>query len=119
MQNRSDNILTKITKALAPLHPYRVIIFGSYADGTETNDSDVDLLVVLDSDRIPTTFAERTELRSQVAHRLRSIRQMVPMDIFVQTRPLYKKFLNEGGQFARQLSKEGKVLYENSHQRVA
>lgn len=115
----TKTILQRITEALAPMHPYKVILFGSYADGTETKDSDVDLLVVLDNKRTPRTFAERTELHSQVACRLRSIRKVVPMDLLVQSRPIYEKFLTDGGMFARQISEEGKVLYENDNQRVA
>ena len=31
------------------LHPLQVLLFGSYADGTATNDSDLDLLVIMES----------------------------------------------------------------------
>src|SRR6266498_4074904 len=30
-------------------HPQKVILFGSYADGTPNQDSDVDLLVIMDA----------------------------------------------------------------------
>ena len=32
--------------------PYKIILFGSYARGTATEDSDIDILVVKDSDKI-------------------------------------------------------------------
>jgi hypothetical protein len=42
----SDELETRIRDALAPLHPEKVILFGSYAWGQPTADSDIDLYVV-------------------------------------------------------------------------
>lgn len=39
--------------------PQRVILFGSYAYGQPTPDSDVDLLIVMESDERPATRAMR------------------------------------------------------------
>jgi predicted nucleotidyltransferase len=39
--------------------PERIILFGSYAYGTPTDDSDVDLLVVMDTDEDPISIAGR------------------------------------------------------------
>ena len=39
----SDELETQIRDALAPLHPEKVILFGSYAWGRPTEDSDIDL----------------------------------------------------------------------------
>jgi uncharacterized protein len=63
----------------ADLHPEQIILFGSHAWGTPTEDSDVDLLVILsESDESP----HRRVVR---AHRaLRGL--AVPCDIVVRTR---------------------------------
>ncbi len=42
----SDELEMRIRDALAPLHPETVILFGSYAWGQPTEDSDIDLYVV-------------------------------------------------------------------------
>ncbi len=42
----SDELETRIRDALAPLHPEKVILYGSYAWGQPTEDSDIDLYVV-------------------------------------------------------------------------
>lgn len=73
-------ILADIAKRIAAdLHPEQIILFGSHAWGTPTEDSDVDLLVILaDSDESPHRRAVR-------AHRaLRGL--PVPCDIIVRTR---------------------------------
>ena len=46
---------TRIKDALAPLHPEKVILFGSYAWGRPTPDSDIDLYVVTQDDFLPAT----------------------------------------------------------------
>ena len=43
----SDELETRIRDALAPLYPEKVIPFGSYAWGQPTEDSDIDLYVVM------------------------------------------------------------------------
>jgi predicted nucleotidyltransferase len=42
----SDELEARIRDALAPLHPEKVILFGSYACGRPAEDSDIDLYVV-------------------------------------------------------------------------
>src|SRR5438270_13742616 len=47
----TETLLTGITQRIVEkFQPYKVILFGSYAYGTPDLDSDVDLLVVMDSD---------------------------------------------------------------------
>jgi predicted nucleotidyltransferase len=41
----SSELETQIKDALKPLRPEKVILFGSYAWGRPTQDSDIDLLV--------------------------------------------------------------------------
>ncbi len=57
--------------------PERIILFGSYANGTATEDSDVDLLVVKETDA---PFAERS-----AGIRLALLEWPVGMDLVVQT----------------------------------
>ena len=42
-----DSIRALIERIVQKYHPERIILFGSYAYGTPTVDSDIDLLVVL------------------------------------------------------------------------
>lgn len=49
-------------------HPQLVILFGSYAEGKQTEESDLDLLVVAESpDRLQTALALDSALRSVLA----------------------------------------------------
>lgn len=42
-----DEVVSRIA---SKFNPYKIILFGSYANGTSNNDSDLDLLIVQDTD---------------------------------------------------------------------
>lgn len=76
----TQETLQEISRRIsADLHPDQIILFGSYAWGTPTADSDVDLLVIVpESDESPHRRAVR-------AHRSLS-GLAIPCDIVVRTR---------------------------------
>ena len=85
----------------------RVILFGSYAKGTVTGDSDVDLLVI-------GSFEGRSVDRS-VEIRMR-LRPRFPMDLLVRTPEKVRERIQMGDEFMREIVEEGKILYEaNDH----
>jgi len=43
-----ENIKDEIIEKLKPLHPDKVILFGSYAYGTPNENSDIDLFLIKD-----------------------------------------------------------------------
>jgi len=86
------------------INPHKVVLFGSYADGCPTEDSDVDLLVVAETDLPP---AKRYS-------KVRSLLTAFPVsfDIIVKTPAEYlqqRAIINTMVYFAE---KGGKVLYE-------
>ena len=44
-----NNTIEKITNSLKSIEPEKIILFGSYAKQKQTRDSDLDILVVTDS----------------------------------------------------------------------
>ena len=83
--------------------PERVVLFGSHARGLASDDSDVDLLVVL-------PFEGKSVYQS-VAMRLR-LRPAFPVDLIVRTPQTVRQRLEMGDDFIREILEEGKVLYE-------
>ena len=83
--------------------PDRVVLFGSYARGTATGDSDVDLLVILPF--------EGKSVHQSVAIRMR-LRPTFPVDLIVRTPEKVQERLELGDDFMREIMEEGKVLYE-------
>jgi len=86
--------------------PQRIILFGSYADGHATPDSDVDLLVVMPFKGSP--IDQSVEIRMQ-------IRPPFPVDLLVRTPQAIRKRLSMGDQFVRSILDRGKVIYDANH----
>jgi len=87
--------------------PRRVILFGSYAYGTATEDSDVDLLVILPF----RGGSMREAARRSVEIRLRT-RPSFAVDLIVRTPGKVRQRLSMGDCFIREILEKGKVLYE-------
>jgi len=104
------NYLTELKSILADLNPYKAILFGSYADGKADEDSDIDLIVVLDKDQRTRTFDERAENYSSVKECFNSLKYRVPMDIIVYTRPEWYDFVKADNSFTREILEKGKSL---------
>ena len=81
----------------------QVILFGSYARGTVTEDSDVDLLVI-------GPFKGRSVDKS-VEIRMK-LRPGFPIDLLVRTPEKVRQRVEMGDDFMREILEEGKVLYE-------
>jgi predicted nucleotidyltransferase len=81
----------------------RVILFGSYAQGKVTGDSDVDLLVI-------GPFKGRSVDKS-VEIRMK-LRPQFPVDILIRTPEKVNQRLKMGDCFMQEILEKGKVLYE-------
>src|SRR5438445_7619662 len=91
-------------------HPDKIILFGSYAYGTPTPDSDVDLLVVM-----PTRHQIEQAVRIDEAIEDRGF----PLDLIVRTPKTLENRLRWGDCFLQDIVARGKVLYEKAHGTVA
>jgi len=87
-----DTIKNEIVEQLKPLHPEKVILFGSYAWGEPVENSDIDLYVVTNDEFIPNNYQEKREVVRKVSRRLRGIRQRFSMDLLVHTKSMSDKF---------------------------
>ncbi|MFA7230670.1 MAG: nucleotidyltransferase domain-containing protein [Victivallaceae bacterium] len=84
-------------------HPEKVILFGSYAYGRPTPDSDVDLLVVMEDQEC--TTRPSLEIR-------RRINAPFSLDLIVKSPSHIKKRLKMRDYFIRDIIEKGVVLYE-------
>lgn len=89
----------------AQFKPQKIILFGSYARGNPRPESDVDLLIVMD-----TPLKER----QQSLQIRRSLGVLFGLDLIVRTPKRLAQRLKMGDSFLQDVLKEGKVLYESS-----
>ena len=83
--------------------PLQVILFGSYAYGTPTENSDVDLLVVMD---IP-----ESETRLQASEIWQRIPYRFSMDLLVRSPKEIAYRVSHNDWFLREILEKGEVLY--------
>lgn len=86
--------------------PERIILFGSYAYGKPTRDSDVDLLVVMPH--------RGRGVEKAIEIRLK-VRAPFPMDLLVRSPDKIRQRLDWGDCFIQEILEKGKVLYEAAH----
>ncbi len=95
---------------MKPLHPAKVIVYGSCARGGTDQDSDIDLIVVLDSEMMPQTYRERMENRLAVRQALDALNQDYALDLLVYTSPEWRRFQEMGSAFSREVVSQGVEL---------
>jgi uncharacterized protein len=93
-----------VQRIVAGVHPQKIVLFGSYAYGTPSPDSDLDILVVM-------TTTERPAQRVLVVSRLLRPRPF-PMDILVRTPGEITTAVEHRDSFIQEILTRGKVLYE-------
>lgn len=101
-----EKLATVTDRLVEAFNPYQIIVFGSQVYGHPTSDSDVDLLIVMESDEPPAARA------AQVSSVLRP--RPFPMDILVRTPEEIQYRLAIGDYFFREVMERGKTLYERS-----
>ena len=100
-----SKMIDDIVKRIAiKFNPDKIILFGSYATGNPNNDSDIDLLIIKDSDlpRHKRSFDIQKSL----------IGSMIPMDILVYTTKEFEQEKKEKSSFLYSAIKTSKILYE-------
>ena len=99
--------LTEITQRIVDLiQPERIILFGSYARGDYDQDSDIDLMVVVEG--VTSTRVESNRIRQA----LRGL--LAPVDVIVATPDQVDRYKESIGMIYRSVLREGKVIYDRS-----
>lgn len=112
MQDVTPEIINEIVRRLvAEFDPEQVILFGSRAWGKPREDSDIDLLVIVDD-----TEEKELAMAVRAHHCLGGI--PVSMDLLVKTRKNVERFAGVYGSLEAEILERGKVLYGRSEART-
>lgn len=112
-EERSEQMITQerieeiVRRIVSNYKPEKIILFGSYAYGIPTEDSDLDLLVVVESSEQP-----RYKRAREIRKHLWGIAE-VPKDILVYTQEEIDEWKEVEEAFITSIMKSGRVLYEN------
>jgi len=84
----------------------KIILFGSYARGDETPDSDIDLCVIT-----PVRDRRPIDITIELRRKIYSI-QETPLDLFTRTQEDFSYRAAYVGSLEHEIAKEGMILYE-------
>jgi predicted nucleotidyltransferase len=89
--------------------PERIILFGSYAYGNPTDDSDVDMLVVMETEERPVEAGVRIRM---------AVMPSFAWDVLVRRPDEIERRIALNDWFLKEITEKGEVLYERPHARV-
>jgi predicted nucleotidyltransferase len=107
-------VLDSLVSSLKSSDPYKIILFGSYANGNPNENSDIDLMVILDNNHISKTYEERLNKRVFIRNLVFEINQNIPLDILVYSKEELKKIKEYGNFFIDEIERTGKIIYEKA-----
>ncbi|MBI5822398.1 MAG: nucleotidyltransferase domain-containing protein [Chloroflexi bacterium] len=107
MDRVSSRTISALARKIAKqFNPQKIILFGSYAYGKPTKDSDVDMLVIM-------PFKGRGAKKAMEI--LLATDPRFPIDLLVRTPEQIKTRTELGDFFIREITQKGKVLYATAN----
>lgn len=94
-----------VEKIVAGYGPEKVILYGSYANGKPTRDSDIDLFIVKD------TPLQRIYRFAEVKRLIYEPRRRIPVSPLVYTPEEVADRLSQGDDFVEDILSHGEVLH--------
>lgn len=92
------------------MHPEKVYLFGSYANGEPNEDSDVDILIEVEKSDLP-KIKRNLEVRSEID---KHMQLHFPQDIFVFTSDEMNDWKDLKNSFINNALYQSKTLYERN-----
>ena len=92
------------------MQPEKIYLFGSYANGTANEHSDLDILIEVKHTDVP--YLERNLEVWTAMDRTKKLR--FPKDIFVYTSPEVLEFKQNKYSFLSSILKTGKIIYASN-----
>ena len=110
MKNKKKLIMEIVKKIKTAYSPDRIILFGSYAYGNPTEGSDVDLLIIKDTEeRVLDRMVRIYKIVGTIENE--EIRYL-DLSPFVVTPEELKQRLGIGDHFFKEILSKGEMLYE-------
>jgi predicted nucleotidyltransferase len=106
----SRNVIQEFVRQVVDqFQPVRVILFGSYAYGKPTRDSDVDIMLIMPYRGSSAKAATRVRLACP---------RTFAMDLIVRSPAEVRRRLKQGDSFLHEVTSRGVVLHESHDTRM-
>ena len=104
----AENILSEITDVLKQYGIEKIILFGSYANGTPNKYSDIDLMVIKN---IPENETRDFRIKLKKALWIKLGKLSYSFDILVDNEQRIQKRIEMGDLFYKEIYSKGKTIY--------
>ena len=101
----NKNLTNIITQIIRKFNPDKIILFGSFAYGNPDDNSDIDLLLIMDY---------KGSARKKATEVLQSIDYHYPLDLMVRQMAIVQHRIQKGDFFLKEIMEKGKVLYDRN-----
>ena len=102
----SDDVKKELVgKIIKVIKPQKIILFGSYAKGTATENSDIDLLI------IENNVSSKIEEKRKIREALKFIQ--LPKDILVISEKEYDFYKDDFGSVVYEACRQGEFLWNS------
>ena len=91
----------------AKYKPEKIILFGSCVWGRITRDSDIDMLIIKNTNK---SYPQRW---LEVCHLTRDLKRTIPFEPYILTHKEMRREMNRN-LFLQEILRKGKILYEKS-----
>ena len=108
LQTMNQALAEIVTCLIEEYQPQQIILYGSLAYGTPHSDSDIDLLIVKETDEAP------IDRRIKVSRLVTNSKRRIPFSPLVLTPRELDYRLAIGDQFYQEILHRGRVLYERN-----
>jgi predicted nucleotidyltransferase len=109
-----NTVLDNLVILLKSSDPSKIILFGSYAQGIQNENSDIDIMVILDNNHVSKTYQERLSKKLFVRNLVLEINRKIPLDILVYSKEELNIIKKHGNYFIDEIEKTGKIIYEKA-----
>lgn len=114
IQSTMDEIIKEIVENLQKIKPLKIILFGSYAKERFDEESDIDLIVILDTDIIPQNYNQKLDLKVEVRDCIYDVSRKIPIDLVVYTNGEFELIKKNRTSFYNEIETTGKTIYEKA-----
>jgi len=105
-KNEKEKLNIMIDAIKEKTTPQKIILFGSFAKGTEKEDSDIDICIITDKPQ------RKIDMLNEI--RLSTIDKIdIPFDILIYRKKEFNERAKRKNSFENQINEEGVLLYES------
>jgi predicted nucleotidyltransferase len=103
-----NDYLNLVVERLKAADPYKIVLFGSYAKGEAKPDSDIDLMVILETK----DGADESKRNRNVTKLVRNIHYKFGIDFIIYSKAEFERSKERGNFFIEAIERMGKTIYE-------